>query len=584
MAQASTRPSAVTLTTDPKTACAIDFDALVADWDEYLNVAGKTSDVEDEGDGDFDPKSKGHAAQKKRPKPIPSPSGASSGIDLSRRRLTEASLLTIISFLNHLMGWILGCLGDELARELGEGWGIPLEGDMNLAPIENLVSDVDPGMEMDVDDRSYTILNDAIVETHSPAAPMPLTEEAFHESMPPPSLSPATSFSRQLLSQDVEGPKPDIPIESVVGHGEDLKKTKRTRLLLDARTELTDEELKAARSQYLDAQLVLKQNMIQKRSERCNGKVIEDKIWGVPYGIQAQVLINFWVENFKIQVEARSGIISIHPDERRPNKRRKISPVATEEIYDAFPGEAHELQNNLDDAATTGRAGRWRIIIIRAWIRPSTNVLRGQGRRAQSRQPSVGFGFDLGGEKAGSSQKSSLFPWDHAGAANSSSVGNIGFLGSDNMQVDQAEIKLRGSSQSRRESSLVGSQMGSILGGVGLSPATVRADSQGLGEDYVFDVDAAPIGNSATLESQRSELHKITLERNSYNFLEYAKMQNQTLPSATSSLTFDTIVPKAASTRHVAAAAFYHCLVLGTKDLLRFEQPIPYGPITISIV
>jgi hypothetical protein len=40
----------------------------------------------------------------------------------------------------------------------------------------------------------------------------------------------------------------------------------------------------------------------------------------------------------------------------------------------------------------------------------------------------------------------------------------------------------------------------------------------------------------------------------------YAKMQNQTLTDSSISLTFDDVVPKSTSTRHVAAAAFYHCL------------------------
>lgn len=82
-------------------------------------------------------------------------------------------------------------------------------------------------------------------------------------------------------------------------------------------------------------------------------------------------------------------------------------------------------------------------------------------------------------------------------------------------------------------------------------------------------------------------------------------MQSNTLPSTASSaqgLSFDTVVPKLGSTRHVAAAAFYHCLgkvlmytlsvygsrapgrpVLGTKNLLHFKQPEPYGPISITI-
>ena len=84
-------------------------------------------------------------------------------------------------------------------------------------------------------------------------------------------------------------------------------------------------------------------------------------------------------------------------------------------------------------------------------------------------------------------------------------------------------------------------------------------------------------------------------------------MQNQTLSKPNGRLTFETVVPNLSSTRHVAAAAFYHCLgdraflsfslsrikrlftvfpclVLATKDLIHLEQMNPYEPFTIVIV
>ncbi|KAJ7244785.1 hypothetical protein B0H12DRAFT_802877 [Mycena haematopus] len=60
-------------------------------------------------------------------------------------------------------------------------------------------------------------------------------------------------------------------------------------------------------------------------------------------------------------------------------------------------------------------------------------------------------------------------------------------------------------------------------------------------------------------------------------------MQLQGLPNSVSELSFDAVVPMATSTRHVAAAAFYHCLVLATKDLLHVKQPEPYGALSITI-
>ena len=47
------------------------------------------------------------------------------------------------------------------------------------------------------------------------------------------------SFSQQLLEQDSE-----LPLDELVELKRPLRKTKRVRLLLDPRTELTDEELK----------------------------------------------------------------------------------------------------------------------------------------------------------------------------------------------------------------------------------------------------------------------------------------------------------------------------------------------------
>ena len=59
--------------------------------------------------------------------------------------------------------------------------------------------------------------------------------------------SPTTSFSAQLLSQDQEPlPLRDITTEeqNKANQVNPIKKAKRTRLLLDARTELTDDELR----------------------------------------------------------------------------------------------------------------------------------------------------------------------------------------------------------------------------------------------------------------------------------------------------------------------------------------------------
>ncbi|KAK0456584.1 hypothetical protein EV421DRAFT_74798 [Armillaria borealis] len=207
----------------------------------------------------------------------------------------------------------------------------------------------------------------------------------------------------------------------------------------------------------------------------------------------------------------------------------------------------------------------------------------GQGRQVSRPSSLVGgqFGIDPSPEEPlTQSQRSSLFPWDNAGVFSSSSGGGGFADGSDRISVDRADIRMRGSSLSRRESSLIPSASAT---GLGLSPSVADRGSQ-VGEDYRFEVDPEEGAHASQMESQKSDLNLVTLERNSFNFLEYAKMQFQTLPDFSNDLSFDTIAPPTTSTRHVAAAAFYHCLVLATKDLLHLRQPQPYGPISLLLV
>lgn len=173
------------------------------------------------------------------------------------------------------------------------------------------------------------------------------------------------------------------------------------------------------------------------------------------------------------------------------------------------------------------------------------------------------------------SQRSSLFPWDNAGASSSNgNAADANFPGSENF-VDHVDVRLRSNSLSHHSPSIA-------TGGIGFSPVPSGRGSHVFGEDFAFDVENGP--DETQQETPKSDLNLITLERNSYNFLEYAKMQYQTLPKPNGRLTFETVVPNLSSTRRVAAAAFYHCLVLATKDLIHLEQMNPYEPFTIVIV
>lgn len=183
------------------------------------------------------------------------------------------------------------------------------------------------------------------------------------------------------------------------------------------------------------------------------------------------------------------------------------------------------------------------------------------------------FGLDI--VQNSLSQRSALFPWDNAGGSSSfSGAVLLGRQSSDKISVDHAETRLRGSSLSRRGSSIP-SQQGDILGGAGGFPASPQI----IDDDFVFNV---PAGNSVA-ESQLSEVNLATLERTSFNFLEYAKMQYKSLSGSARFLAFDDVVPRTTSTAHVAAAALYHCLVLGTKDLIQLRQEEAYRTIEIRI-
>lgn len=112
--------------------------------------------------------------------------------------------------------------------------------------------------------------------------------------------SPATSFSRQFLSQDDIEMAPLADLTPVNGkRANPGRKKKSARLLLDARTQLTDEELKAslvtpshltwlpnflqtARSQYVDGQNAIRRALEDKRMEKESLELVDQMLWGAP--------------------------------------------------------------------------------------------------------------------------------------------------------------------------------------------------------------------------------------------------------------------------------------------------------------
>lgn len=82
-----------------------------------------------------------------------------------------------------------------------------------------------------------------------------------------------------------------------------------------------------ARTQYLERQRELRNDLKAKQDERNSGKIADEFMWGVPdyslsfpplvcilsaQTVQAPELGDFWQKNLKVQVEARSGILRLH--------------------------------------------------------------------------------------------------------------------------------------------------------------------------------------------------------------------------------------------------------------------------------
>ncbi|KAF7339482.1 RNA cytidine acetyltransferase [Mycena sanguinolenta] len=602
MAQPAARPSAVTLAKDPGAAYHIDFDALVADWDEYLNIGDKNKPEEVESEDEFDPKAKSKKSSRKNKAPQPAEEPRADQYTLNEHHDHLLSNSFNLSFngssgdpssSQHGGGFVLDDiflaapdgldigegLGDDLAKELGEGWGVFTD-NANDMQIDNPVNEYgDIPMDLDLG-------GDVAFDAGPPEEPPRDASESDRdkENMPPSTLrrtnsnpvafSPATSFSRLLLSQDEE---PQVPLVDVTADEQNQKnvgpkKIKKTRLLLDARTELTDDELKAARAQYLKGQAILRRGLDQKRVEKDGGKFIEDLLWGVPRGVQAESLVEFWQENFKVQVEARTGVVVLHPAEEPPKKRRKIRniPDIIEEVPQDFANDMREEVFDQDFNMQDIDPG----IGVQMNIPKFPEKSRGQSSGAPQRNLDKPAMY-LAHHPSWGAISISLHKVQLQDLREAPSFHGIMLVGAHPAPLGSVRWA------AIAESSLVPSQSGSVLSALEFSPG-VGKKAQALGEDYEFDVDTQP-PNPSAMDSQRSDMNLITLERNSFNFLEYVRMQLQSLPGSVSDLSFDAVVPMATSTRHVAAAAFYHCLVLATKDLLHVKQPEAYGALSITI-
>ncbi|KZT02692.1 uncharacterized protein LAESUDRAFT_661292 [Laetiporus sulphureus 93-53] len=597
MGQPSMRPDALTLTADPGV-------AFVMDFGDMFKVRDKRAADEEVSDDEYDPsgkKSKQKNKAKQRPPSslVEVPRANLHTLNENHEHLLSGSIdgsLSVAGFgavgpSSSQMGGGFGFnddlfvlpegmdlgaeIGDELARELGEGWG---------GSPQRLQNSNKAGTDLFALDQHENALGlDFQFNEMQPAgiANVRISQEVYLslDAFPPEGsiIVPLIPFSPDRNGDGVINGAPNKPT---------LRKAKRVRLLLDARTELTDEELKAARANYMEGQDHIRREIIQRKHEKESGRLIEEMIWGVPNGLRAPVLVDFWLESFRLQVEARAGVLHLESEGEPPRKRRKIGEETFQDEQYAGTGgpEAKKFgEQGMDIDMGFMFGGHDHQSFGNNWeldSRHRSSEEPGQARHAS--RPLSGFGsqFDLPGvgqDLFSGSQRSALFPWDNAGASSSVNGATLDFRrdSSAKRSFGRADTRLRGSSLSSRHESPLHS--GRYYPD---SPADFGLRNSQSGEGFQFDV---PGDLSVLNESELSDANLPTLERNSFNFLEYAKMQLKTFPSSTSTLTFNDVVPKATSTPHVAAAAFYHCLVLATKDLVNVAQDEPYGQLHITV-
>ena len=135
--------------------------------------------------------------------------------------------------------------------------------------------------------------NSIIIETGPPAS---VQESLLDE--PNQILSPNSRLSDICLAGQTVQPENNQPNAEYPEH----RRTKRVKLLLDVRTELTDEELKviyaynlhscgvihfslkSAREKYVEGQRSIKLEMERRKLEREGNRILEELIYGVPDG------------------------------------------------------------------------------------------------------------------------------------------------------------------------------------------------------------------------------------------------------------------------------------------------------------
>lgn len=520
MGQPFVRPDAVTVRLDPATSLGLNLDDFLGDWQDILEAQVEAESDDDDDDDEYGKPSKKTKSRDRRSLPHPEMGRATlHTLEENLEQLLSGSFDA--SFLGGAPGeqepfsssiddgfgfgdcedFGLGDIGDELAKELGEGWAsapvqpmfsvgeerqLHVYSDQDHADIdpiqENLAltEPMQPGMDdvprsspSSVRKRNFNVMS-AEMPPQSPGlqSPMALTPT-------PPWITSGDVAGNMAVERTAENPIASGETELVP------RRFKRVRLQLDARTELTDEELKTARARYVEGQEVIRRSIEDKKLEKEGAHLISQMLYGVPQILKAPTLVDFWTDNFKVLVEARSGAFHIKttgelpPRYRRnsesPGKMQEGSPERNQ-VYEVDAEMIDDLGDQEPRAFDEGHQ--------RSSEEP------GQARHASIGSFPTGSAFELGRnvEVKTNSQKSSLFPWDDAGLS-SSAAGAPFDMGSDRMSIRHGDLRLKDISTGRnsgRESPLFPSQ-NSGPGTFGFSPGTLGKTGSQINDSFEFD-------------------------------------------------------------------------------------------------
>ncbi|KAI0296187.1 Rec8 like protein-domain-containing protein, partial [Russula brevipes] len=344
MGQPIVKRDAVTVNFDP---LGLNLDDFLGDWQDIMDVQ-----EEDGSDDEYGkPRKKPKSQDKRRPPHTEVGRATRHTLDENLEQMMSGSLE--MSFLSGVEGeqqrlsphmdtgfdfgdsedFGFDVIGEELAKELGEGWASAPVHQKRSSEAEqqfSVFSDrVDANMDFGLDgDFAFTGLTQRSPD--SPASGNVLTsrqspsKKRNFDSVAADTLPQSPGDQPHVLrtptppwafDTEVDGPGNGITgivTERTVPSGEAMsvpRKTKRVRVQVDTRIELTNEELKKARAHYVEDQEAARRSIEGKRLEKEGSRLISQMLYGAPPILKAPVLVDFWMDNFKVLVEARSGAL-----------------------------------------------------------------------------------------------------------------------------------------------------------------------------------------------------------------------------------------------------------------------------------